>query len=228
MATLEKKIFIAAKMRLLTGLRVGDSKEKVEIGGVDAPVVRRKDNNEPYIPGSSLKGKIRCLLELMAGENGDSKCLNNGKLICRLFGAAENKNSNLNSWQSRLLVRDAFLTPEWAEKLRNSAYTDMPYTEIKWENSINRLTGTADAPRQFERIPAGAEFEVHFVINCFEGENHAEMVALLKNGLQVLADDYLGGSGTRGYGRVEFFDQTTAEKTRSQYLAGTEYATENS
>ena len=226
MATLNKKIFYTAKMRLITGLRIGDSKEKVEIGGVDSPVVRRKDNYAPYIPGSSIKGKVRSLLELMAGENFDSRCQNTGSLISQLFGASENtskegKEQNLGSRQSRLIVRDADLTEEWEEKLRTSEYTDLPYTEIKWENAINRVTGTAEHPRQLERIPAGAEFDLQFVINVFENEDGTALLELLEKGLEALQDDYLGGSGSRGYGQVLLLDKQIEEKTREHYLAGT-------
>ena len=73
---LYKKLIIRGTLKCLTGLHIGASKETAEIGGVDLPVVRRKDNNEPFIPGSSLKGKIRCLLEQVTGTNIDSKCLN--------------------------------------------------------------------------------------------------------------------------------------------------------
>lgn len=222
MSTLNKKVFISYKMRLVTGLRIGDSKEKVEIGGVDSPVVRRKDNYAPYIPGSSIKGKLRSLLELMAGENFDSLCRNTGSIISELFGATENKAENLESRPSRLIVRDADLTKEWEEKLRLSEYTDLPYTEIKWENAINRITGTAKDPRQLERIPAGAEFNLHFVINIYDKESSDDYLALLKKGLEALQDDYLGGSGSRGYGQVEIFDLKTTEKTREHYLKGTD------
>lgn len=199
-----KKIFYQYEMELITGLRIGDSKESTEIGGVDAPVVRRKDNQQPYIPGSSLKGKIRCLLELAFGINADSKCKNEGHPVQKLFGAAENSDKKLPNIPSRLIVRDSYLTNEWAEKLRNSEFTDMPYTEIKAENKINRLTGTADAPRFFERIPAGAKFNVEFVINIFEGDDEKELTDLLEKGIQLLEMDYLGGSGSRGYGQVKF------------------------
>jgi CRISPR-associated protein Csm3 len=202
-----KKITYQYEMKLITGLRIGDSKESVEIGGVDAPVVRRKDTQEPYIPGSSLKGKIRCLLELAYGINADSKCKNEDKPIQHLFGASENKKENekdLPNIPSRLIVRDSYLTDEWKNNLKNSEFTDMPYTEIKAENSIDRLTGTAISPRFFERIPAGAKFKVEFVINIFEGDDEEAFTDLLKNGIKLLELDYLGGSGSRGYGQVEF------------------------
>jgi CRISPR-associated protein Csm3 len=242
MKQLEKKIFINTKMKLITGLRIGDSKENVEIGGVDSPVVRRKDNYQPYIPGSSLKGKIRCLLELVMGGYADN-CQNNGSIICDLFGASENTNetkrlkklikdatsediktslrSELKKYegqQSKILVRDAFLTEQSAEKLRASQYTDLPYTEVKWENIINREKGTAEHPRQIERIPAGAEFDVEFIINIYKEDDETNLYNLFKRGIELLEADYLGGSGTRGYGKVEFIDLNKEEKTRAYYL----------
>ncbi len=259
MRQLEKKILIKANMKLITGLRIGDSKENIEIGGVDSPVVRRKDTYEPYIPGSSLKGKMRCLLELMAGENFESNCQNMGSLICQLFGASENKRqgkkikeqeeelnkakkayddghfteeeykqksktitqqlSKYTSTQSRIIVRDAYLTEEWEKKLRESEYTDMPYTEIKWENVIDRVRGTAEHPRQLERIPAGAEFDLNFVINIYSGDDENKLYKLFESGVRALNDDYLGGSGTRGYGQVEIKVTNTDPKTvKEHYL----------
>lgn len=205
---LEEKVIIRGTLELLTGLHIGDSKENVEIGGIDSPVIRRKDNNQPYIPGSSLKGKIRSLLEISEGSNAESKFRRRDyprdSLIPELFGA-----SGDDGLPSRFIVRDSNLSSEWAEKLSQSSFTDMPFTEIKFENVINRLKGTAD-PRQIERVPAGAVFEVEFVVNIFnnnDGDNiedkRRKYLQLLKKGIKLLEDDYLGGSGSRGYGQVK-------------------------
>jgi len=209
-------------MELKSGLHIGDSKESVEIGGVDSPVVRRKDNNQPYIPGSSLKGKIRSLLEISTGSNGKGDFERNsykgaGINIPILFGSKEDP--------SRIIVRDASLTPEWEMKLRDSDYTDMPYTEIKFENVINRLSGTAEHPRQIERIPAGACFDVEFVINIVVDndaesmEKDAAYIKLIESGIQLLEDDYLGGSGTRGYGKVKFNNKQIVRKNSDEYFS---------
>lgn len=188
-------------MTLLSGLHIGDSKDNVEIGGVDNPVVRRKDTQEPYLPGSSLKGKMRCLLEQMKGATkvGENPEIN------EVFGIA-NKDSTISS---RVIFRDAYLTIESAKMLRESPNTDMPYTELKFENSIDRVEGKADNPRQQERIPAGAKFELNFVINAW-GEtkqdadtNKLNSLEMLKKGLLAINNDYLGGSGSRGYGHVD-------------------------
>ncbi|NSW93323.1 MAG: type III-A CRISPR-associated RAMP protein Csm3 [Bacteroidales bacterium] len=205
-----EKVIIKGTLELLTGMHIGDSKENVEIGGIDSPVVRRKDNNQPYIPGSSLKGKIRSLLEISEGANAESKFrvkdYPKDSIIPILFGA-----SGDDGLPSRLLVRDSYLTDEWAKKLSESSFTDMPFTEIKFENVINRLRGTAEHPRQIERVPAGALFEVEFVINVFSDgseekpfEKRNSFLRLLQKGIKLLEDDYLGGSGSRGYGKIKF------------------------
>jgi len=217
MRQLEKKIFITAKLKLITGLRIGDNKENVEIGGIDNPIIRRKDNLEPYLPGSSIKGKIRCLLELAKGENAESDSRQTGSLICQLFGASEGKNNELGN-PSRIIVRDAYLTDESRKKLAESEFTDMPFSEVKWENVINRIKGSAEHPRQMERIPSGAEFDLHFVINIFKDDNESKLLETFEKGLELLQDDYLGGSGSRGYGQIEIEDFSKDEKLASEYI----------
>ena len=152
MAKLEKKIRFSGTLELVSGLHIGDSNESVQIGGVDASVVRRKDNNQPYIPGSSLKGKIRCLLEQTRGatEVGNIKHLG----INNLFGYANDGKPR------KLIVRDCYLTNDSAVALERSEYLDFPYAEIKTENTIGRITGTAGNPRKIERVPVGAKFGV--------------------------------------------------------------------
>lgn len=219
---LVEKVLLKGTMELLTGLHIGDSKENVEIGGVDSPVVRRKDNNQPYIPGSSIKGKVRSLLEIAEGSNGTSKFrirdYKEGSIIPVLFGAAGDDGT-----PSRLIVRDAYLTDEWVEKLSKTAFTDMPYTEIKFENVIHRIKGTAEHPRQIERIPAGAVFNVEFVINVVEADStvvytdRTNLLSLLQKGISLLEDDYLGGSGTRGYGQVKFRLEKPVVKSAEEY-----------
>ncbi len=217
MRQLNKKIFIEAKLKLITGLRIGDSKDNVEIGGIDNPIIRRKDNLEPYLPGSSIKGKIRCLLELAKGENADSDSRQTGSLICQLFGASESKDGKAGN-PSRLIVRDAYLTKESKKELQESEFTDMPFSEVKWENRINRVEGTAKDPRQMERIPAGAEFDLQFVINIFKDDDENKLVQTFEKGLELLQDDYLGGSGSRGYGQIEIEAIAKNEKMASEYL----------
>lgn len=195
MATLVKKIKINTTIKLLTGLHIGGSGDNVEIGGIDNPVIKiATKDNQPYIPGSSLKGKIRCLLEQIAGSanvGGDANVNN-------LFGFSK------TNQPSKLIVRDSLLTEDSAKKLQENDNLDMPYTEGKWENVIDRVRGTAKDPRQTERIPAGVEFNVEFVINVWDDDKESDLISLLKKGMNALENDYLGGSGSRGYGQIKF------------------------
>lgn len=206
MKRLKNKIKVKTTLTLLSGLHIGESRERADIGGIDNPVIRRKDEEQqPYIPGSSLKGKLRSLLEQIAGiaeigggkklsfEDKSKECQN----INIAFGFA---NDDL---PSRLIFRDSYLTQESVNKLKASEYTDMPFTESKSENTINRVTGKADNPRSQERIPAGAKFDIEIIINDFDDNKTEEVKSLLIKGIKALNNDYLGGSGTRGYGHVK-------------------------
>lgn len=195
MKQLLKKIKINTTIELLTGLHIGGSGDNVEIGGIDNPVIKLSTrDNQPYIPGSSLKGKMRCLLEQIAG----SAKVGGNDLINNLFGYSQ------TNQPSKLIVRDAMLTDVSVNMLKTCEYLDMPYTEGKWENVIDRVKGTAEHPRQTERIPAGVMFDVEFVINVWDDDNEDDLVNLLKKGINALENDYLGGSGSRGYGQIKF------------------------
>ena len=206
MEKLVKKILVSTKLTVVTGLHIGGSKDSVEIGGIDNPVIKvATRKNQPYIPGSSLKGKMRCLLDQVNGATavGKSETVNN------LFGYAS------NNQPSKLIVRDAYLTADSVEKLI-AASLDMPYTENKYENTIDRVKGKAEHPRQSERVPAGAEFDVEMVINVWDNDNADELKQLLQQGIALIENDYLGGSGSRGYGQVKFgeliFVELSADK----------------
>lgn len=216
MTCLKEIIKIKTVLTLVTGMHIGGNKDTVEIGGIDLPVIKLPSkNSQPYIPGSSLKGKMRCLLEQTFGisqvgdKGNEEEC---GFMPVRdLFGSA---GGNGVARPSRLIVRDAMLTPESEESLRGNRNLDVPYLEYKTENTINRLQGTAEHPRTLERVPAGAEFEVEFVLNIWRDNNsdyssdkkieEIPEYKLLKKGMELLENDYLGGNGSRGYGEIKF------------------------
>ena len=201
MEKLVKKIKIQTSITLVTGLHIGGSSDNVEIGGIDNPVIKLATRgNEPYIPGSSLKGKMRCLLEQTAGapKVGMDQKVNN------LFGITESRTLNTDNKPSKLIVRDAILSKESKEALLACDNLDMPYTENKWENVINRTKGIAEHPRQSERVPAGAVFNAEFVLNIWDDDKEDDLLALFEKGIRLLENDYLGGSGSRGYGQIKF------------------------
>ena len=195
-----------------TGLRIGGAREQMEIGGMDEPVIRDPVTNEPYIPGSSLKGKLRSLLEYKLGKispNGEPcGCAQDDCLICRIFGPHKQVQHGLGP--SRILVRDARLSPKSKEELEKlTERTGLQFTEAKTEVLIDRRTGTAarGALRIMERVPAGASFDFRISLRIFAEDEEKgfkdKMVELIKEGLGLLKEDYLGGSGSRGYGEVE-------------------------
>ena len=207
MSRLVKKIIYTGKIVLKTGLHIGGTNAALNIGGPDKFVVRNPINNIPYIPGSSLKGKLRSLIEIKNGCSEVSTDPNSES--GKLFGVA---GGNDNTRPSRLIVRDAELDTESKPGMFEN--TDLPYAESKTEVNIDRVTSEAK-PRTFERIPAGAEFKLSMVLNIFEGEDEKELEGILFKAIEMLQDDYLGGQGSRGYGHVEILElkENKIEKT---------------
>ncbi|PTQ87500.1 type III-A CRISPR-associated RAMP protein Csm3 [Nitrosomonas ureae] len=229
---LKSKIFIKGKITALTGLHIGGNSIGMAIGGADKVVVRNPLTNEPYIPGSSLRGKMRSLLERARGDEKHSPkeggfSLKDGKLeagaginpetlLGKLFGVSADKN---NGQPTRLMVRDAHLTRESKKQLENAPNTDMPMTEVKTEVNIDRITSAAN-PRQFERVPAGAEFNFELVLTLLESDDEKQFLNLIREGLELVQHDSLGGHGSRGYGAVEFRIETVQERTMQHYQQG--------
>ena len=205
----------------MTGLHIGNPGEVIEIGGLENAIIKHPITQEPYIPGSSLKGQMRALLELWEGKvmpSGEPhKCQTLEQAIecpiCRIFGLPGDADFGIGP--ARLIVRDANLRSVPGGGSRTQ-------TEVKWENVINRLSGTADNPRQVERVPAGTTFHLELGYRQFEMEAWTEdedgrkvpqqissdqaMLASVKKALRLLELDTLGGSGSRGYGKVAFRD----------------------
>ncbi|MCB0572930.1 MAG: type III-A CRISPR-associated RAMP protein Csm3 [Phaeodactylibacter sp.] len=223
--TFKANLILRGKIECLTGLHIGGSKEKMEIGGVDSIVVRTPRNDYPYIPGSSLKGKMRHLLEYILGGVGDpvfqskdeplEKALgrvSRKKEIVRIFGAGASEreipSNNLeNIGLTRLVVRDAMPDEETIE-MWESLGSDAHFTEYKAENTIDRLTSAAN-PRFIERVVEGSKFDFEMVYSVFEiGSSYvADTNADLRNlllGLRLLEGSALGKSGSRGYGKIQF------------------------
>lgn len=190
-----------------SGLRIGGSKDDIEIGGMDNPVIRHPLTKRPYIPGSSLKGKLRTLSEYREGKvpaNGQPHgCRTDGCLVCTVFGP--HKTTDHQHGPSRLIVRDANLTPEWDTKLSEAQGSGINFAEVKTENWIDRNTGIAGGGglRTQERVPAGAQFDFTLSIRIFEGDDKQKIISFIKESLDTLPKDTLGSSGTRGYGWVE-------------------------
>ena len=198
MYTLKGKLLIKGTIKLITGLHIGTSGDFSAIGAVDTIVIRDSVTNKPMIPGSSLKGKMRYLLARTKYNSSleTKEIKEEDECIKRLFGSSD------PIITSRLQFQDSLLSDKSIEEFKEIEF-DLPYTEIKYENTINRATGIAN-PRQLERVPAGSEFDFKVVYNVEKIEDFKEDMENILLMMDVLEDDYLGGHGTRGYGRIKF------------------------
>lgn len=203
---LQEKIAITGTITTVTGLHIGGSKSTIQIGGLDNIVVKTP-HDVPYIPGSSLKGKLRSLL---VKKNSNSKNEHEDPIeIQKLFGyQGRNKDEAKNIQEkepqiSRLIFRDACLNEKQFKEKFTGCSLASDFTEEKYENVIDRKSGKAQHPRQMERVPAGAVFDFEIIMDIYEGDDKDKMIDLLKQAFSLLEDDYLGGNGTRGYGKVK-------------------------
>lgn len=203
---------ITGKILVKTGLHIGAGNDKVEIGGMDNPIIRNPLTREPYIPGSSIKGKMRSLMEwnldkLKTTGGNVCSCGNSDCEICRVFGSANSKAEGAKDrGPTRLIVRDATLTEDWKKKFQDGK----AIIEEKSENSLNRITAEA-TPRPIERVVPGVEFDFEIVYRVIDtgdaGEKDKEYFeSVVLEGLKLLQNDYLGGGGSRGNGQIEFKD----------------------
>jgi CRISPR-associated protein Csm3 len=208
---LNRIIDLRGEIELLTGLHIGAGDLEMRIGGVDNVVIRNPRNNEPYIPGSSLKGKIRSLLEWRSGvvqpgplglkdlDERDSSA-RAVLAILQLFGVSGDADmddaKSRRIGPTRVSFHDARLLEDGAGR-RN-----LPLMEIKSENSIDRIRGVAINPRQTERVAAGVRFAFRVTVKVLDQDG--DLVAELLKGMRLLELDSLGGSGSRGYGKIRF------------------------
>jgi len=228
-----KILSLKGKIGLLSGLHIGAGDDGMKIGGIDNAVIKDTNNNTPYIPGSSLKGKMRSLLEwnynlvhaskgspfsakclaVLKDESQKKKALN----LMRVFGSSVQKEDEevLKGLHetlgiTRVSISDCQITKEQITKSKED--NDFYLSEAKMENVIDRKTGTAAGAgaRQMERVPSGIEFDFDFKLKILDGDDENELKSILEEAMSLLENDFLGGSGSRGYGRIKFIDKTWA------------------
>lgn len=207
---------IKGQIRLRSGLHIGAGDTEMQIGGTDNPVIKHPHTLEPFIPGSSLKGKVRALLELRSGLmpvtggaplqtgllerlSGKQKveCLN----ILKIFGSSGAEADETGEvGPTRVSFADCPLTEDWRDKAKQER---LSLTEVKSENSINRIRGTAENPRFTERVPADTTFDFSVYLKILNRDEEPLLDYLLM-GMKLLQMDSLGGSGSRGYGKIMF------------------------
>lgn len=185
------KIQITGKIEVMTGMHIGTSDGFAAIGAIDSPVIRDAQTKTPMLPGSTLKGKLRTLLAKQYNKVVFTSHKDDAECIVNLFGSAAKPGERAKN--SRLIFSDMLM----------ANYKELPNrgTEVKFENTINRLTAIA-MPRQIERVIRGAQFDLDIVYDVEPDADVIEDFKLLVEGFKLLQYDYLGGHGTRGYGKV--------------------------
>jgi CRISPR-associated protein Csm3 len=204
-----KILTLNGQVELLSGLHIGGGDDTMKIGGIDNQVIKDINTNKPYIPGSSLKGKMRSLLEWNLGLVGisdgkpfspkflkdavfnDEAKKSSAENLIKLFGASGEDAENYGI--TRISVGDCALIDE-----------GLKTSEAKYENVIDRKSGTAQHPRQTERVPAGVKFNFNIKLKVLDGDDEKALKDMVELGLSLVENDYLGGNGSRGYGRVLF------------------------
>ena len=259
-----KNYIIKGELICETGLHIGGSNDNIEIGGADSNVIRDSIDDLPFIPGSSLKGKLRNLLELNDEEIYENVKQNDGKpsnegSVAKLFGKSSDKSDyNINNVEItiydkikeledrikrlelgvienqeenqdtkkdkksdsyvKLIIRDSYPTDDTI-KLWKKNFEIVNGTELKYENTINRIKGDAN-PRNIERVPPQSKFSFEIIFGIYDDPNEKyakEVYQLLSKGLKLLQDDYLGGSGSRGSGRVQINNKKLVLRDKKYY-----------
>lgn len=238
------KYLISGKIVSLTGLHIGGSTTGMEIGGVDNPVIKDPMTDEPFIPGSSLRGKMRSITEWHLGligihgkhkgyqayacdelrqpcpdkSSSDYEKWQNVLTVARLYGAASDDNAvRTTAGPSRLIVRDVFLTDTTKKELQKTLGQGT-FTEVKTENSLDRVTSEAN-PRPLERVPAKSEFGLSLILDAYEASDNL-LIKHLLTALSILEHSSLGGGGSRGSGQVEFKDIQIIWRSADDYATG--------
>ena len=212
---------LEGKLTLRSGLHIGSGNMEMHIGGTDSPVIKHPHTLEPYIPGSSLKGKVRSLLEMESGlmiltqggvvtsqtlqtdrVKGDATLSAKCEAILKIFGSSgADKDDEAGFGPTRASFSDCYLNTEWKKKAHDNRWS---LSVVKSENSINRIKGTAENPRFIERVPEGTEFDFLVTFKILDSSDESLFTDYLLKGLKLLEMDALGGNGSRGYGRVQF------------------------
>jgi len=221
------RVLIHAQIEALTGLHIGGSSAGMEIGGVDKAVIRNPLTGVPYIPGSSLRGKMRSQTEKVLGLPQNNKIgqvtihtckkpeeynRNGGCPVCHVFGVPAEIDY---SGPTRLAVRDTPMSEDSVLKL-DKANTELRYAELKTEVAIDRVTSAA-TPRTLERVPAGTIFAPAELVFGIYDQADFERLRVVVNALQLVEDDYLGGAGSRGSGKVRFSQIKLSARNRTAY-----------
>lgn len=215
----KENYIIQGKIVCKTGLHIGGSSDAIDIGGSDNVIIRDSVTGNPYIPGSSLKGKLRFLTELNDKDSAQSVIDNNGKpsdnpncLAVKLFGISADENQTQLKFPTRTIVRDSYPDEQTIDLWNNESLVSG--AELKYENNINRINSAATS-RIIERIPKGSKFDFEIVFSVYEGDD--DNISSVLDAMRLLEDNYLGGSGSRGFGQIKFENIKLTKRSTDYY-----------
>ncbi|WP_428939777.1 type III-A CRISPR-associated RAMP protein Csm3 [Fontivita pretiosa] len=215
MKQLLKHVEVKGVLRAVTGVRIGAGGASIEIGGLDNPILRHPETRVPYIPGSSLKGKLRSLLEVSGYKSGGRQapqsqggpCTCNQCVVCWLFGCGDARKT---SEPTRLIFRDCPILKTDESRMKELLKEGVFYSEVKAEVVMDRAKGTVAGagPRNMDRIMAGTGLDFRLTVRVLQGDDEAQMKAAILHAFRLLEKEGLGGSVSRGYGQVRFENLT--------------------
>jgi len=210
---------VTGEIELISGTRIGGSDDVLQIGGTDLTCIRDPASGKPYIPGSSLKGRMRAELERELGKitgNEPCGCAQRDCPVCRVFGPHKNTRHELGP--TRIIVRDAFLT-------------EGGQIELKTESTNKRMTGGAEHPRTLERVVPGSKFAFEVAVQVFDIDRDFEytdpdgkpvhdadgILNVVYHGIDLLEQAGIGAGVGKGYGKIRIkLNDLTKPPTRTR------------
>ena len=215
----KQNYIIQGKIVCLTGLHIGGSSDAIDIGGSDNVIIRDSVSGLPYIPGSSIKGKLRFLTELNDKQSSQSVIDNDGGvsvdktcIAAKLFGVSAEEGQRELKFPTRTIVRDAYPDEDTIELWNNESL--ISGAELKYENTINRIDSSAN-PRNIERVPKNSKFNFEIIFSVYDEDD--DNISYLLDAMRLLEDNYLGGSGSRGFGQIKFENIKLSKRSKDFY-----------
>lgn len=200
---------LKGEFELLSGMRIGGSDDVLQIGGVDLTCIKDPGTGRPYIPGSSIKGRMRSGLEKRLGRVGRKLgdpcgCSDFQCPVCLIFGPHMNTKHILGP--TRIIIRDAHLVGDGSFTIEN-----------KTESVNNRATGAAAHPRTVERVATGAKFAFEIAIQEYDADGEfkykdsdnqkvsgsAALMEVVDHALCEMEDMGIGAGTGKGYGQIK-------------------------
>jgi len=193
---------ISGIITLRSGTRIGGADDELTIGGVDLTCIKDPASQRPYLPGSSLKGRMRAQLERHLGKLDGREpcgCAKKDCPVCRIFGPHKKTKHDLGP--TRIIVRDASMCDD-----------STPVLETKVESLNKRDTGAAEHPRSIERVATGTRFQLEIGLQVYDRDKdfrygdktgNEALLEAVNHALQLVERTGLGAGTSKGYGQVE-------------------------